>query len=849
LQVLDNEDDASLPNLLKNADWSQSKDGKLRDWQPWESGYTIAPNAGKNSGNTITIKRGTGSPDMGISQQVTLNQTQPQTIIISGSSKAENVSGSPDSDYSLYIDALYQDGTPQYGIIKSFAVGTHDWQHLQYSFVPDKPIKSLMFHALFRGAHTGQVWFKDLSLKQFPADKNAIRFDGNTVTNFQMHSSENGIHSVSTSDGMSLKINSDGAARDFTLKEKPLKAIPALSGFLARDVANGTGYYSLEQNKFAPLQLSVQKAIKSTFNAITISGQLQDQSGRDRAVSLVYAIPLDAIGWQWGDDISHSRTIVTGKEYSNNVSIGVGANGKMSRYPLAALWHGDQGIAICLDMNQAAQFRVAYNATLKFLYIVYDIGMTQEMPRAPFQFDIYSFDGNWGYRAAVAKMYTLFPNLFEVRGAAKEQGLWMPFSKIQNVQGWQDFGFRFREAGYDKNIAWDDANNILTFRYSEPTTWWMAMQKTVAHDYPTALAQAQSYIEKKEKSSGRSEALLNSGMRRADGTLALRFIDAPWTDGAVWNLNTLPGLSGASTGAKLVWNDARKAQYASKEPFGELDGEYLDSTEAYVTTDLDFDRAHFAAATTPLTFDTETYQPGVYKELMIYELARQMHHDLKAMGKYLFANSTPHRICFLTPWFDALGTETNWLHNNKFSPPNDQTMNLWRTLSGQKAYCLLQNTNMEAFGPYAEKYFQRSLFYGIFPGFFSADASTHPYWENPAWYNRDRPLFKKYIPLIQKLSAAGWQPVTLARSDNSQIRLERFGSVPGDKYVQEDAPHLYLTAMNTSDKPQHTIIKMENAIDPPKNITELISGKVLSSQQNILNITLNPQQVMLLQLH
>jgi len=475
--------------------------------------------------------------------------------------------------------------------------------------------------------------------------------------------------------------------------------------------------------------------------------------------------------------------------------------------------------------------------------------MTQEMPRAPFKFDIFGFDGKWGYRAALAKMYTIFPQLFEVRGAAKEQGLWMPFSKVQDVQGWQDFGFRFREAGYDKNIAWDDANNILTFRYSEPTTWWMPMAKEKPRDYATALQQAQIYIGQNSANSQKAEALLNSGMRRADGTLAVLYKNEPWTNGAVWNLNTLPDLPGAETGAKLVWNDARKAQYAGDKPFGELDGEYLDSTEAYVTADLDFDRSHFAASATPLTFDTETHQPGVYKELMIYELARRMHHDLKAMGKYLFANSTPHRICFLAPWFDALGTETNWLSNNKFAPPGDQQMNLWRSMSGQKAYCLLQNTNMEAFSPYVEKYFQRALFYGIFPGFFSADASTHPYWENPAWYNRDRPLFKKYIPWIQKLSAAGWQPVTLARSDNPQIRLERFGSVAGDKYVQQDAPHLYLTAYNFSDEPQQATIKIEDAIKLKKSITELISGKVLSSQQDILNLTLNPQQVMLLQLH
>lgn len=854
LKVLDNEDDSSLSNVLQNADWSQLKEGKLVHWESWKGGYTLTPGAAINDHNTVTIQRASGAPEMGICQQVTLNQTQPQTIIISGSGKAQNVTGSTDSDYSLYVDALYQDGTPQYGIVKSFAVGTHDWQQLHYSFVPDKPIKSLMFYALFRGSHTGQVWFRNFSLKQFSLNKNVTRFDGNVVTDLQIRSSENGLRSISTSDGLSLKINGDGAAQSVMLNEKQQKRTAALSGFVARDVANGTGYYSLAQDQFAPLQLSLQKDLQSDSNAIAVSGTLRDQSMRDRAVSLAYAIPLDAIGWQWGDDISHSRTIVAGQEYSNTVSIGTGTNGKMSQYPLAALWHGDLGIAICLDMNHAAQFRVAYNSILKCLYIVYDVGMTQEMALASFKFDVYSFDGNWGYRAAVAKMYTLYPKLFEVRGAAKEQGLWMPFSKVQDVQVWQDFGFRFREGDYDKNVALDDINNILTFRYSEPTTWWMPVKKTALHDYQTALAQAQSYMGEKNETGERSEAILNSGMRRADGTLAMRFIDAPWTDGAVWNLNTLPGLSGSSTGAKLVWNDARKTQYSIKEPYGELDGEYLDSTEAYVTDDLDFDRDHFSAATTPLAFDTETHQPGVYKELMVYELARQMSGDLRSIGKYLFANSTPHRICYLAPWFDALGTETNWLQDNKFTPPSDQQMNLWRTMSAQKAYCLLQNTDMEAFAPHVENYFQRSLFYGIFPGFFSVDASSHPYWENPAWYNRDRPLFKKYIPLIKDIAAAGWQPVTLAHNDDSQIRLERFGGAlasgtAGTPLLSSATGKLYLTIWNTSDKRKTTILTLERSIHPTAKIQDLISGKLLSPQQNMVNVTLDAGQVMLLQLH
>ena len=58
---------------------------------------------------------------------------------------------------------------------------------------------------------------------------------------------------------------------------------------------------------------------------------------------------------------------------------------------------------------------------------------------------------------------------------------------------------------------------------------------------------------------------------------------------------------------------------------------------------------------------------------------------------------------------------------------------------------------------------------------FSVDAASNPYWDNPKWYNRDRPLFKKYIPVIQKLSTAGWEAITYATSDNLSVGVERYG--------------------------------------------------------------------------
>ena len=80
------------------------------------------------------------------------------------------------------------------------------------------------------------------------------------------------------------------------------------------------------------------------------------------------------------------------------------------------------------------------------------------------------------------------------------------------------------------------------------------------------------------------------------------------------------------------------------------------------------------------------------------------------------------------------------------------------------------------------------MFYGVYPSMFSSDASTSPYWETPAWYNAGRPLFKRYIPMIRKLSAAGWEPITYARTGSPKLYVERYGGE-------------YLTLFNDSAKP------------------------------------------------
>jgi hypothetical protein len=144
-------------------------------------------------------------------------------------------------------------------------------------------------------------------------------------------------------------------------------------------------------------------------------------------------------------------------------------------------------LAIGLDMSHPAVFRTGYHAGLKTLFIAYDFALVKDSDRFPgsadFRFVLYRFPANGGFRAAWEKFMEIFPAHFEVR--ARQQGLWMPFTDISKVKDWEDFGFRFHEG--NNNVKWDDEHGILSFRYTEPMTWWMPMKKEIPRTFPDAL--------------------------------------------------------------------------------------------------------------------------------------------------------------------------------------------------------------------------------------------------------------------------------------------------------------------------------------------------------------------------
>ncbi|NOY82321.1 MAG: hypothetical protein GXP31_15080 [Kiritimatiellaeota bacterium] len=696
-------------------------------WQPWSKGFTTR-------GEIIVCDNGSDARvQRGASQTVVLEQKTPLPILASASSRAFKVGGSRDREYSLYLDLLYTDGTPLWGQVSSFSVGTHDWQERRVLIVPEKPVRSVTVHLLLR-RHTGKAWFRNARLEELKTPEGTLLFDGIPVT-------------VSTS-------------------------LPK-RGFELRDVATESDYVQIPDNGQA---LGVQLRTRVTpgpagvrFTDVTV----RETSGRDRAVSLVFARKLGPGPVKWLQNPRTSLPVSPGREYTWTTPFHSGANGRLSRYPFAAVATPNGGMGLGIDAAFPAFFRVGFNSGVRQLFLIWDLGFTREKPEAHLRFCEFTFDPAWGFRSALARWYRVFPQYF--RSRTPKQGLWMPFAKISKVKGWRDFGFKFKEG--NNETQWDDAHGIVTFRYTEPMTWWMPLAKGRPRTPAAALEEVHRLAEKgKGLKRRQAQALLTSGMFDDTGGYAHLFRDTPWCNGVVWSMNSMPEIRGKITDFKLKWGPEVKARLYGPKRKGDLDGEYVDSSEGYVTTELDYRREHFAAAETPLVFSWETRKPAIFRGLVAFEYVRALARDIHGMGKLMMANSTPSRLCWLAPWLDVMGTETNWNPGGKWRPMSDAELLYRRSLCGPKPFCFLMNTDFTRFTHEAvEKYMKRAVSYGMFPGFFSADASTGHYFTRPELYNRDRMLFMKYIPLCKRLSEAGWQPVTEAWSDRKKVYVERFG--------------------------------------------------------------------------
>lgn len=750
--------------------------------RPYERGFT-------RDGDEIVVDNGDDAARRaGAVWSLALNQTEARPFTVRTEARCERgPGGTRTRAFSLYVDLVYMDGDHLWGQTADFAPDPQrGWRAGTVTVIPAKPVRSASVYCLYRGL-PGRVRFRAPAVR-IREQADLALFDAQPV-----------------------------ALGDLPRHE---------AGFLVRDVQRADdGYAPIPVGGEAKgVRLSVVET--PAADGATYRVTVEDRTGRDRALTLVYAWPLPAGNLVFEED---PRTAVpladNAPQRSDAQAMGCGAGG-LNRWPFGAVSVGGRGFALGIDTAHPAYFRTAVHPRTRLLFIAFDLGLAPEKRTAAFAFRRFTFTG--GFRGALAAYAAREPDAFKTR--VPEQGIWMPFRAIKSVENWQDFGFKFKE-GNDET-AWDDAHGIFTFRYTEPTTWWLSMDKahgTNRFTMADCLAKVESLAAKGDP---RARAWRGSVMRDEDGARVGRVMDTPWCRGAIWLLSPLPDIAGICE-YKVKNTEADFAKfYAKPFPVGQ-DGEYIDSAEGYLTPTLDFNRAVFAASDTPLVFSSdEDHRPALFKGLSMYEYVRRTAARVWPRGRFVMANGVPGRWPWLPAYVDVGGTETQWIdEEGRWRPESHRSLLYKRALSMGKPYCYLQNVDFEKFA-YAdmENFMRHCVAYGLFPGCFSHNASEGHYFTRPEVYNRDRPLFKKYVPLCKMLSEAGWRPVnTLVASTDSRVFVEQFGA-------------RYVTVFNSA----RATVKVRLTAKAGARASEHVEGGEVSFADGVATLELAPDAVRVL---
>jgi hypothetical protein len=507
--------------------------------------------------------------------------------------------------------------------------------------------------------------------------------------------------------------------------------------------------------------------------------------------------------------------------------------GTMSFYPLCAVSTDSKGEALGIDMGIPLVYRLGAD-TQKGLIAEFDIAtspLTEKFPnRAFFKLCTFSFDGKWGMRSALEHYYSIFPETFKKRVVT--EGIWLPFTPLRSIPHWEDFGFAFHETAWNANdtkdgkklptILSDKGTGVLSFQYTEPWDIQLPiLKKNIPYD---------TLVSDKMIPQEHIQYIKTSSTEDKNGLLQARRLETPWFSSG-WAVsittNCNPDLPGFNRYQYVLQDEIKPAIKMN------VDGIYFDSMEWNWHHDLNYRTEHFKSANYPLTFSSGVARPAIWNFTSEFEFMKKISDEMHSQGKLAMGNGHGWNP-FAAANLDLFGAELSWYSSGDH---NTDALDFKRAISFQKPIVFLLNEglNDKAFtdAPYTgyEIYFEKLMAYGFFPSFFSTNASSDPYWQDHKKIENGRPFFKKYIPIIKRIAAAGWEPVTLASGNVPTVRIERFGKA-GD---------LYFTVRNNGNREVQCIIApdlIELKLSGKLSATELVSNKPVKVENNKMYLTI-----------
>ncbi|HOW29941.1 MAG TPA: hypothetical protein PLP88_00100 [Bacteroidales bacterium] len=617
---------------------------------------------------------------------------------------------------------------------------------------------------------------------------------------------------------------------------------------LAGETTSGTALVSTYRDGF--YQVVISQFQRNGY--IEINGELECLSSGSSCVTLRLCFPQQATNFVWYEGLDNHAVMQPGKLYYDTVAVatmlppdgafngnslsdgGYGdrvGRGTMSFYPLCATGVDGKGKALGVDPALPVVYRLGAE-TAKGIFAEFDVATSPEAEKFPnrafFRLCSFDFDNNWGMRSALEHYYAIYPEAFKKR--VPVEGIWLPFTPMRSIKNWEELGFAFHETAWNSrdvkegqqmsNILSDKGSGVLSFQYTEPWDIQLPIwRKNIAYD--TLISDAMIPAEHRDY-------LASSATEDKNGKKQARRLETPWFDSG-WAVsittNCDPDVPGFNRYQYVLQDEITPAVKLN------VDGIYFDSMEWNWHHDLNYRKDHFKYTDYPLTFSADVAKPAIWNFVSEFEMMKKVSGEMHRQGKLAMGNGHGWNP-FAASNLDLFGAELSWYYSGDH---NTKALDFKRAISFQKPIVFLLNEGLNdpAFteAPYKgyEIYFEKLLAYGFFPSFFSVDASNDPYWQDEKKIENGRPFFKKYIPVIRRIAAAGWQPVTYASCSDKELRVERFGN----------SDNLYFTVRNNGKTNKKSTVEIQLdkvGINGKIVAEELLGGNGLTVTKNAVAI-------------
>ncbi len=502
---------------------------------------------------------------------------------------------------------------------------------------------------------------------------------------------------------------------------------------------------------------------------------IEDTTGRDRGLLVRVSVPVNAVGWQWWDDIERRRAIEPDRLYENvkplrafaalpewkdKPDLRMGFNSPN----FCTVISGPVGLCLAVPLDQPRIFRTGYDSKQKLFSITYDVALCRETAppsQATFELELFGCHPQWGMRGALDAYYQRHSGFFTKN--LKDEGMWIAFSRLNEIDNVTEFGVAIQEGA--ASFTYDDQIGVQSFSYYTHAGIYANVPEHNRNTDPTPslerrIAAVEAVL---KRTTDRDAVYAECGLHDAGGNLSAQ-------PGSVYG----DVLAQFCLEPELFYGrfllDRIDSFFDSyRKRGGELDGFYYDG----LTTGINYRREHFRHASYPPSWDPVAKKPYLYNYFSSVEWARQVADKLHTTGKLTMMNGAMGASPFCSPYLDVMGAETG------LNIPRTD-FNFVKTICRHKPFVtLLKGNYAKLTTGQIELFMKRCLAYGVFPGYFDWPPSGlgpgGRYWDHPEYYERDRLLFRKYQPLVKMIATAGWEPVTFARADDSRLQVERFG--------------------------------------------------------------------------